>query len=138
MKTLITPGMTKLPNTIYIHADIVKECMRLFAKDTLWHKAIQQNAEFARKFQLDTLILSNDQNISKIGVNMGSLIMLKVPNLELSDVVSDDFSMEKISQALVKYVLTTMAKQKRNYDEEIDALSLRCDQNKETGRNLQN
>ena len=69
---------------------------------------------------------------------MGSLIMLKVPNLELSDVVSDDFSMEKISQALVKYVLTTMAKQKRNYDEEIDALSLRCDQNKETGRNLQN
>jgi hypothetical protein len=59
---------------------------------------------------LDTLILSNDQNISKIGVNMGSLIMLKVPNLELSDVVSDDFSMEKISQALVKYVLTTMAK----------------------------
>lgn len=41
---------------------------------------------------------------------MGSLIMLKVPSLELSDIVSDDYSMEKISQALLKYVLTNIAK----------------------------
>lgn len=110
MKTLITPGMTKLPNTIYIHADIVKECLRLFAKDTLWQKALDLNHDFAKKFQLDTLITSNDMNISKIGINMGSLIMLKVPSLELSDIVSDDYSMEKISQALLKYVLTNIAK----------------------------
>lgn len=69
---------------------------------------------------------------------MGSLIMLKVPSLELSEVVSNDFSMEKISQALLKYVLTNIAKQKRNYDEEIDSLNKRCDQNQETGRNLTN
>ena len=105
MKTLITPGMTKLPNTIYIHADIVKECMRLFSKDTLWHKAIEKEHDFASKFQLDTLITANDQNISKIGINMGALLILKVPALELSEVVNDDFSMEKISQALLKYVL---------------------------------
>jgi hypothetical protein len=41
---------------------------------------------------------------------MGALIMMKIPNLELSDVVNTDFAMEKIGHGLIKYVIDSNAR----------------------------
>lgn len=56
---------------------------------------------------------------------MGAILMVKVPDLELCDIVSDDYSMEKIHQALTKYVLNSQiknAKQLMSHDEHLDDL----------------
>ena len=79
------------------HADIVKECTRLFVNDSLWQKTIEANKPLAKAFFLDALISSEDPNIKKVGEAMGSLLMVKLPSLELADVVDDDYSMEKIN-----------------------------------------
>ena len=80
-----------------VHADIVQEVTRLFAKDPFWHRVISQNHELAKVFHLDTLIRSKDKQIMKIGINLGALMMAEVPSLELDEIVDDDFSMEKIN-----------------------------------------
>jgi len=38
---------------------------------------------------------------------MGSLLMIKVPNIDLSDIVDEDYSMEKISQGLLRLLMTS-------------------------------
>lgn len=56
---------------------------------------------------------------------MGAILMVKVPDLELSDIVSEDYSMEKINQALIKYMLNSHvknAKRLMSHDEHLDDL----------------
>lgn len=59
---------------------------------------------------------------------MGAVIMTKVQNLDLSDIVNSDFSMEKISQALLKYVLNSEAKMRQYFDDQIDEVHDRISQ----------
>lgn len=40
---------------------------------------------------------------------MGFLLMVKVPSLELSDMVEDNYSMQQINHALLRYVITNYA-----------------------------
>lgn len=111
------------------HADIVKECTRLLVKDTIWHKTIETNKNFAKDFYLDSLISSEDANIKKIGEAMGSLLMVKIPNLELDDIVDEDYSMEKINQALLKYLINTQVKFRlrvEHAEHDIEELHERC------------
>lgn len=56
---------------------------------------------------------------------MGAILMVKVPDLELSDIVSDDYSMEKINQALIKYILNSQIKNQKqlnSHEEHLDEL----------------
>ena len=50
----------KFPQREANHADIVKECTRLFVRDKLWQKTLEGNKAFAKAFYLDSLIGSND------------------------------------------------------------------------------
>lgn len=69
------------------------------------------------------MINASEFNFRKIGVNMGALIMMKVPNIDLLDVVYTDFAMEKIGHALIKYVLSTNTRQKgKPSDKALDEL----------------
>jgi hypothetical protein len=47
--------------------------------------------------------------MKKIGITMGVLLMTGTPGLELQDVVDDDYCMEKINQALVRYIIDSYA-----------------------------
>lgn len=58
-------------------------------------------------FHLDALLKSTNEQFKQVGVSMGAILMVKVPDLELADIVSDDYSMEKINQALLKYIINT-------------------------------
>lgn len=51
---------------------------------------------------------------------MGGLLMTTVQSLELSDIVKYDYSMEKINQALLKYVINSNIKLRDHYDNQID------------------
>ena len=51
---------------------------------------------------------------------MGALLMTKTPGLELHDVARDEYSMEKISQSLIKYVIDSYVRLKDYVDGEID------------------
>lgn len=56
---------------------------------------------------------------------MGSLMMVKISNLELVDIVDEDYSMEKINQALTKYFINSQVKMRTRIDAvetEIDEL----------------
>ncbi len=115
----------KFPQREANHADIVKECTRLFVRDKLWQKTLEGNKAFAKAFYLDSLIGSNDPEIKKIGEAMGSLMMVKISNLELADIVNEDYSMEKINQALTKYFINSQVKMRTRIDAvetEIDEL----------------
>jgi hypothetical protein len=68
---------------------------------------IEQNHKLARVFQLDGLICSKDKTVQNIGVNLGALIIQEVQSVSLADIVDSDFSMEKINQAILKYVLNS-------------------------------
>jgi hypothetical protein len=84
----------------------VRECARLFTNDILWQNAIKENKAFAKAFFLDALIeQEQDLSFRKTGQAMGALLMVKIPELELSDIVNEDYSMEKINQAIMKTVL---------------------------------
>jgi len=84
----------------------VRECARLFANDILWQNAIKENKAFAKAFFLDALIeQEEDLSFRKTGQAMGALLMVKIPELELPDIVNEDYSMEKINQAIMKTVL---------------------------------
>jgi len=79
----------------------------------------------ARSFHLDSLLKSGNEQFKKVGESMGAILMVKVPDLELPDIVTDDYSMEKINQALIKYVLNSQiknAKQIASHDEHLDDL----------------
>ena len=55
---------------------------------------------------LDALIeQEEDLSFRKTGQAMGALLMVKIPELELPDIVNEDYSMEKINQAIMKTVL---------------------------------
>lgn len=86
---------------------IVQECTRLMARDELWRQAISNTKRFAKFFFLDALIGHAETSFRRIGESMGALLMAKIPSLELSDIVNDDYSMEKINQALLKYIINT-------------------------------
>lgn len=84
----------------------MRECARLFANDILWQNAIKENKAFAKAFFLDALIeQEEDLSFRKTGQAMGALLMVKIPELELPDIVNEDYSMEKINQAIMKTVL---------------------------------
>jgi hypothetical protein len=84
----------------------VRECARLFNNDILWQNAIKENKAFAKAFFLDALIeQEEDLSFRKTGQAMGALLMVKIPELELPDIVNEDYSMEKINQAIMKTVL---------------------------------
>jgi hypothetical protein len=90
---LQSPGQESLK----LNAEIVKECTRLFANDNLWHKSFESNRSLRSSFNLDPLIHSKDAIIRQIGLTMGAVIMSRVVNAELVDIVSSEYSMEKIS-----------------------------------------
>lgn len=119
----------KFPDRQSNHADIVKECIRLLVKDTVWHKTIETNKNLAKNFFLDSLISSDDPKIKKIGETMGSLLMVKIPLLELDDIVDEDYSMEKINQAMLKYFINSQIKFREKIEQnehDIEELHERC------------
>jgi hypothetical protein len=71
------------PEKLTKHADIVKECTRLLARDKYWHKALESNKARAKVFALDNLICSKEPNVSKIGITMGAVLVSRVSNVEL-------------------------------------------------------
>lgn len=113
------PNYPEHPNH---HADIVKECTRLLKDDERWLKAFESNPSMAKSFHLDALIAYPNEEYRKIGENMGALLMVKVPSLEVSDIANEDYSMAKISEALVRYVLNSQAKQQHIFEREINEL----------------
>lgn len=64
----------------------------------------------ARVFQLDALIGSSDQNVRKIGVSMGAVIMSRVADIELEQIVEKESSMQRISHGVLKYVVSSQRK----------------------------
>jgi hypothetical protein len=99
------------------HAELVKECTRLLVKDKAWIDAIEEDKHLAGVFKLDRLIQSSDSIVRKVGVNMGAVLMSRVSCLELADIVEEDHSMEKIGQALLKFVLNQHLKLRQHYDD---------------------
>jgi hypothetical protein len=89
-----------------VHALIVSEFIRLLQSWDPWPGVMDQNKHLARSFKLDALIACPDPTMKKIGLTMGALLMVKVTNLELSEVVDSDYSMEKINQSILKYVIS--------------------------------
>jgi hypothetical protein len=59
----------------------------------------------ARNFVLDPLIYSQNEEHRSLGVAMGSCIMARVLGIDLEALSGDDFCQEKISQAMVKYLI---------------------------------
>lgn len=57
---------------------------------------IQAEPSYADCFFLDPLVESKDPKLKKVGVDMGALLMMKVPSLEVTDVAAKDYSQEKI------------------------------------------
>lgn len=53
---------------------------------------------------------------------MGSLLMVKIPDLEVRDICEDDFSMEKISQAMLKYILNNLIRVRERADDHDDTI----------------
>jgi hypothetical protein len=62
-----------------------------------WIEIMASDLSFASALQLDPLILSQDMTVRKVAVTMGALIMTKVPGIRLEEIVSDEFSMNKIN-----------------------------------------
>jgi hypothetical protein len=109
-----------LPNKWLKHADIVNECIRLFVKDPLWQKAMTK--QFASAFCLDHLIASPDPNIQRVGISMAASLLIKVPALEMADIVHDDYSMELISRKLFRILIDNQTKGRKEVDALIDEL----------------
>lgn len=101
---------------------IVKECARLLARDELWRQAIANTKRYAKFFFLDALIGHAETSYRKIGEAMGALLMVRIPSLELSDIVNEDYSMEKINQAILKFVINTQTDQKHRLEGYEEAL----------------
>ena len=83
----------------------MKECTRLFSTDSPWHEAIENNKPLAKSFHLDPLIQQPNPVIKRVGITMGATIMMRVPKIDLAEVVNNDYSMDKINQGLLKYVI---------------------------------
>lgn len=80
----------------------------------------------AKVFMLELLIKSNNKQVSKTGMGMGALILIRVTDLELADVVEDDYCMEKINQAMLKYLINSNKKLLTHFDDSIEDLHDRC------------
>lgn len=97
----------RMPEREFLHASIVKECSRLLSSDELWHNVFKNEAKYLKIFNLDALFGQEDPAAKKVAESMGSLLMIKVPNIDLSDIVDEDYSMEKISQSLLRLLMTS-------------------------------
>lgn len=98
------------PAKLASHAAIVKECTRLFQSDELWHRAIAKNKSYAKSFNLSALINSGDRFFRTYGEQFAALMMVKVQGLETYDIADDDTSIDRINQALLKFVISNQAK----------------------------
>ena len=56
-------------------------------------------------FCLDALFKTGDPTAKIVAEQMGCMLVIKVQNLDLSDIVDDEFSMAKISQAITKLLI---------------------------------
>jgi hypothetical protein len=64
-------------------------------------------------------LLSKDINHVKVGEALGSLLLTKIPDIELRDIVDEDLSQQRISHIMLKYIMTNNVRMK-NHMTEID------------------
>jgi hypothetical protein len=123
---LVSPSAD--PANVQKHAVVVAELTRIFANDKVWYKLIEDNKQFAKVFQLDSLILCPDPAIHRIGVRMGSLIMARVKNIEFVDVVTHEESKSSITFAIIKYIVDLSFFMRDRLDDEVNELHDRADE----------
>jgi len=88
------PRYPERPN---YHASIVKECTRLLAIDELWQVSLAKNRQDIKGFHLDALIASEDEKKRRVGQEMAALIMVKVPDVDLSEIIHSSAAVANIS-----------------------------------------
>ena len=80
------------------------------------------------------LIRSKDKQVMKIGINFGALMMTEVRCLELDEIVDDDYCMEKINQALCKYVINSHWDLYEHFDDRTNEIKRLFAQNDQKGK----
>jgi hypothetical protein len=69
----------------------------LLLHDKLWQDAISADLKLAKDFHLDALLSSKETDHVKVGEALGSLLITKIPEIELRDFVNEDLSMQRVS-----------------------------------------
>ena len=94
---------------------------RLLAYDKIhWLKAMETNPALANVFLLDLLINANNVNMKKIGVSLGVLLITKVSNFQISDIVQDDRSVMQITSSILRYLIKAQRTFQDYVEDEID------------------
>ena len=81
------PENPDYPERLVNHAAVVKELARIFSQDKNWQITIEANQKLAKTFRLDSLIGSHNPEQRKLGCGMGSLLMMKLPRLQIEDIL---------------------------------------------------
>ena len=102
--------VTYTPYDRSLHASIIQGLDHLLVNDYAFCEAITHDKGIIAKFELDRLIAGRSGSKARVGVEFGSLLMFKVPGLDLADFVKDEFSMAKISQSLLREVVKVQRK----------------------------
>lgn len=97
----------RFPNRPLQHVAIVKECTRFLNVDEPWQAVFKKDKGLVRMFCLDPLFTAPEPAVRKIAEQMGCMLVVKVPGLDMSDIVEDDYSMQKISQAITKLLIVS-------------------------------
>jgi hypothetical protein len=119
---------SEIEDKISLHAGVVAEMIRLFQANEAWCKVLAKNKQLAKAFQLDSLILNDDEEAINVGVSMGAMILVKVANLEPEDIVSEDLSKEKIHRGMIRYVAGIHGNMKSYFADAVTTIHDRCSQ----------
>lgn len=58
---------------------------------------------------------------------LGSLLLTKIPEIDLRDIVDEDLAMQRISQTMLRYVMTNVAQLRSkivNFERNLDDMSV--------------
>ena len=69
------------------------------------HDVLRKDKSLIGALQIEALIASSSVESKRVGANMGAMLISKYPFLELTDLVTSEYSMEKITQTLVRNIL---------------------------------
>jgi hypothetical protein len=75
--------------------------------DDVWVNEISSNLDLVKHFYLESLIMSEDKSIRKVGALFSSILLAKVPEMDEKLIVKSPEAYERIKSEMLKFIMGT-------------------------------
>lgn len=105
----------KFPERPYMHANLIRYCFMMFVNDELFFLDLNNDVTKAQRFYLGNLISTGDAAFKSVALQMISLMLAKVNNMELGDIIQEE-AFEVMYPMMLKSFYLTQFKVKGRLD----------------------